>query len=72
MGRALRMSKALEAGTVWVNTYRAVSYMMPFGGMKHSGIGRESGIDAIKEFQETKSTWISYAKGAPANPFVMR
>jgi acyl-CoA reductase-like NAD-dependent aldehyde dehydrogenase len=72
MGRALRMSKALQAGTVWVNTYRAVSYMMPFGGMKHSGIGRESGIDAIKEFQETKSTWISYAKGAPANPFVMR
>jgi aldehyde dehydrogenase (NAD+) len=72
MGRALRVSKALEAGTVWVNTYRAVSYMMPFGGMKHSGIGRESGVDAIKEFLETKSTWISYAAGAPANPFIMR
>jgi aldehyde dehydrogenase (NAD+) len=72
MGRAMRMSKALEAGTVWVNTYRAVSYMMPFGGMKHSGIGRESGVDAIKEFLETKSTWISYAAGAPANPFIMR
>jgi aldehyde dehydrogenase (NAD+) len=72
MGRAMRMSKALEAGTVWVNTYRAVSYMMPFGGMKHSGIGRESGVDAIKEFLETKSTWISYASGAPANPFIMR
>lgn len=72
MGRALRMSRALEAGTVWVNTYRAVSYMMPFGGMKYSGIGRESGVDAIREYLETKSTWISYAKGAPANPFVMR
>ena len=72
MGRALRMSQALEAGTVWVNTYRAVSYMMPFGGMKHSGLGRESGITAIDEYLETKSTWISYAKGAPANPFVMR
>ncbi len=72
IGRAMRLSKALEAGTVWVNTYRAVSYMMPFGGMKHSGIGRESGIESINDYLETKSTWISYAKGAPANPFVMR
>ena len=72
IGRAMRMSKALKAGTVWVNTYRAISYMMPFGGMKYSGIGRESGIDAINEFLETKSVWISYAQGAPANPFVMR
>jgi acyl-CoA reductase-like NAD-dependent aldehyde dehydrogenase len=72
MGRAVRMSAALKAGTVWVNTYRAVSYMMPFGGMKHSGIGRESGVEAIREYLETKSTWISYAQGAPANPFIMR
>jgi aldehyde dehydrogenase (NAD+) len=71
-GRAIRMSAALKAGTVWVNTYRAVSYMMPFGGMKHSGIGRESGVEAIRGFLETKSTWISYAQGAPANPFIMR
>lgn len=72
IGRALRMSQALKAGTVWVNTYRAVSYMMPFGGMKHSGMGRESGMAAIDEYLETKSTWISYATGAPANPFVLR
>ena len=72
IGRAMRMSKALKAGTVWVNTYRAVSYMMPFGGMKQSGIGRESGMAAIEGFLETKGTWISYAKGGPANPFVMR
>ena len=72
IGRAIRMSSALKAGTVWVNTYRAVSFMMPFGGMKHSGIGRESGIDSIKQFLETKSTWISYAEGAPANPFILR
>ena len=72
IGRAIRMSAALKAGTVWVNTYRAVSYMMPFGGMKHSGIGRESGIAAIDQYLETKSTWISYANGAPSNPFVMR
>ena len=72
IGRAVRMSSALKAGTVWVNTYRAISYMMPFGGMKRSGIGRESGIEAIKEYLETKSVWLSYAKGAPANPFIMR
>jgi aldehyde dehydrogenase (NAD+) len=72
MNRALRMSAALKAGTVWVNTYRAISYMMPFGGMKHSGIGRESGMEAIREYLETKSVWISTAEGSPANPFVMR
>lgn len=72
IGRAHRMARALKAGTVWVNTYRAISYMMPFGGMKHSGIGRESGIDAVRHFMETKSTWISYAESAPGNPFVMR
>ena len=72
IGRAMRMSAALRAGTVWVNTYRAVSYMMPFGGMKHSGIGRESGIASIEQYLETKSIWISYAQGAPGNPFIMR
>lgn len=72
IGRAIRVSKAIKAGTVWVNTYRAVSYMMPFGGMKYSGLGRESGIESIRGFLETKSTWISYAQGAPANPFIMR
>jgi aldehyde dehydrogenase (NAD+) len=46
--------------------------MMPFGGMKHSGIGRESGFEAIRPYLETKSTWISYGDGTPANPFVMR
>ena len=72
MNRALRMSAALKAGTVWVNTYRAISYMMPFGGMKRSGIGRESGMEAVREYLETKSVWISMTEGSPANPFVMR
>ena len=69
--RALMMSERLEAGTVWVNTYRAVSYMSPFGGYKRSGIGRESGIDAMREYLQTKSVWIDIAGNAP-NPFVMR
>ena len=72
MGRAIRMSSALKAGTVWVNTYRVISYMMPFGGMKHSGIGRESGMESIREYLETKSVWLSYSTDAPSNPFVMR
>ncbi|HUF88233.1 MAG TPA: aldehyde dehydrogenase [Thermohalobaculum sp.] len=72
IGRAIRMSKALRAGTVWVNTYRAISYMMPFGGMKRSGLGRENGMQSIREFLETKSVWISTSDTAPANPFVMR
>jgi (Z)-2-((N-methylformamido)methylene)-5-hydroxybutyrolactone dehydrogenase len=69
--RALTMSERLEAGTIWVNTYRAVSYMSPFGGYKRSGIGRESGIDAIREYLQTKSVWIDIAGNAP-NPFIMR
>jgi (Z)-2-((N-methylformamido)methylene)-5-hydroxybutyrolactone dehydrogenase len=69
--RALMMSERLEAGTVWVNTYRAVSYMSPFGGYKRSGIGRESGIEAIRDYLQTKSVWIDIAGNAP-NPFVMR
>jgi len=69
--RALMMSERLEAGTVWVNTYRAVSYMSPFGGYKRSGIGRESGADAIREYLQTKSVWIDISGNSP-NPFVLR
>jgi len=65
------MSEKLQAGTVWVNTYRAVSYMSPFGGYKASGIGRESGQDAIYEFLQTKSVWISLSDKV-ANPFILR
>jgi aldehyde dehydrogenase (NAD+) len=72
VGRALRMSKALRAGMVWVNTYRAYSFLVPIGGMKQSGLGRESGIESIHEYLETKSVMISTASGAPANPFVQR
>ena len=69
--RALKVSERLQAGSVWVNTYRAVSYMSPFGGYKRSGLGRENGQDAIWEYLTTKSVWISTADEVP-NPFVMR
>jgi len=71
IGRAIRMSEKLKAGTVWVNTYRAVSFMSPFGGYKRSGQGRESGQEAIKEFLQVKSVWIAQHTTA-ANPFIMR
>ncbi|MFP6782515.1 MAG: aldehyde dehydrogenase family protein, partial [Gammaproteobacteria bacterium] len=69
--RAISVSNAIRAGTVWVNTYRAISFMSPFGGYKQSGLGRENGIEAIREYLQTKSVWISTASDVP-NPFVMR
>ena len=69
--RAITVSQRLRAGTVWVNTYRAVSYMSPFGGYKLSGIGRENGQEAIREYLQTKSVWINTDENVP-NPFVMR
>ena len=71
MRRAFTMAERLQAGTVWVNTYRAVSYLSPFGGYKRSGIGRESGQEMIKEYLQTKSVWISTATEVP-NPFILR
>lgn len=71
MRRALTMSERLQAGTVWVNTYRAVSYLSPFGGYKRSGLGRESGQEMIKDYMQVKSVWISTATEVP-NPFILR
>ncbi len=69
--RAIEIPERLQAGTVWVNTYRAVSYLSPFGGYKRSGLGRENGQEAIREYLQTKSVWISTATEVP-NPFVIR
>jgi acyl-CoA reductase-like NAD-dependent aldehyde dehydrogenase len=69
--RAFVMADRIRAGTVWVNTYRAVSFMAPFGGYKQSGIGRENGQGAIDEYLQTKCVWINLAEGVP-DPFVMR
>jgi (Z)-2-((N-methylformamido)methylene)-5-hydroxybutyrolactone dehydrogenase len=69
--RALRLSDKLKAGTVYVNNYRATSFTSPFGGFKDSGTGRESGIDAVKEYLETKTVWLSSDLDVP-NPFIRR
>ena len=71
LNRAIELPKRIQAGTIWVNTYRAVSFIAPFGGYKRSGLGRESGQDAINEYLQTKTVWISTATETP-NPFVMR
>src|SRR5690606_10494264 len=66
--RAHAVAKRLRSGTVWINTYRRTNYASPFGGFKESGIGRENGIDTMKEYTEVKSVWVNY--GAPIkDPF---
>lgn len=72
IGRLFRVSKGIRAGLVWGNTYRTYSYMMPVGGMKSSGVGRENGIEAINEFLETKSIMISISDKPAGNSFVPR
>jgi aldehyde dehydrogenase (NAD+) len=69
--RAMLMTERLKAGTVWVNNYRATSFTSPFGGYKRSGVGRESGTEAIKEYLHTKCVWIS-TDLVVANPFTRR
>jgi aldehyde dehydrogenase (NAD+) len=69
--RAMVMSERLKAGTVWINNYRSTSFTMPFGGYKDSGRGREGGVDAIREFLEVKSVWMSSDLDMP-DPFVRK
>ncbi|MFG2662230.1 aldehyde dehydrogenase family protein, partial [Streptomyces sp. NPDC048425] len=68
--RAHRVADALRVGTVWVNSYRAVSFTSPFGGYKMSGLGRENGVDALDEYLETKTVWVELA-GQSRDPFRM-
>jgi (Z)-2-((N-methylformamido)methylene)-5-hydroxybutyrolactone dehydrogenase len=72
LSRAHRMAARLEAGTVWVNTYRAMSPMSPRQGFKNSGVGVEHGTETIKEYTRLKSVWINTDEDAIADPFVMR
>ncbi|MFI6577982.1 aldehyde dehydrogenase family protein [Nocardiopsis sp. NPDC050513] len=59
VGRALRVARAVRAGNLSVNSHSAVRYWTPFGGMGHSGIGRELGPDALEAFTETKTVFVS-------------
>lgn len=72
IGRAIRVSDAIHSGIIWVNTYRVISPIAPFGGFKQSGSGRESGIDTINDYTRTKTVWINTSTEPMADPFVMR
>jgi aldehyde dehydrogenase (NAD+) len=72
LGRAHRMARLLEAGTIWINTYRAVSPMSPRQGYKSSGVGIERGQEAIGEYTQLKSVWINTSSEPVADPFVAR
>ena len=71
-GIALRLSKNVRAGIVFVNTYRLISPIAPFGGFKNSGFGRESGMEAIKDYSNIKTTWISTSKESVGDPFIVK
>jgi acyl-CoA reductase-like NAD-dependent aldehyde dehydrogenase len=72
IGRAVRLSRAIRAGRIWVNSYRTTSMYVPFGGFNESGYGRESGLEAVRDYTDTKGIFIDVSGKPPADPFVMR
>ena len=72
IARAHRVSDRIRSGICWVNTYRAISPIAPFGGFNQSGYGREAGQEAILDYTRTKTTWINTSDAPMQNPFVMR
>ncbi len=72
LARGHRLVRALRTGIVWVNTYRVVSPIVPFGGFGLSGLGREGGMEAALAYTRTKSVWINTSDAPIPDPFVMR
>ena len=72
LSRAHRLAARLEAGTIWINTYRAMSPMSPRQGFKNSGVGIEHGIESMKEYTRLKSVWVNTSEDPVADPFIMR
>ena len=70
--RSIRMSKRVKAGIIWVNTYRAISPIAEFGGMKNSGYGREAGMQAVYDYTRPKTVWMNLSDEPIANPFKPR
>jgi (Z)-2-((N-methylformamido)methylene)-5-hydroxybutyrolactone dehydrogenase len=68
--RGHRVAAKLRAGTVWINAYRVVAPHVPFGGFGASGMGRENGIEAVREYTEHKSIWVELT-GATRDPFTL-
>ncbi len=72
LARAHRVSSRIRSGICWINTYRAISPIAPFGGFNNSGYGREAGQETILDYTRTKTTWINTSEKPMQNPFVMR
>jgi aldehyde dehydrogenase (NAD+) len=68
--KAHRVAHALRAGTVWVNSYRTLSFNTPFGGYKMSGMGRENGLESLKDYTQVKSVWVELS-GQTRDPFTL-
>ena len=66
--RAHRVAHALRAGTVWINSYRTISFTAPFGGYKESGLGRENGLESLNEYTQLKTIWVELT-GEIRDPF---
>lgn len=70
--RAHRVAAQLEAGTVWINFYRASAPMSPLGGYKDSGLGKENGFEGALAFTRSKSVWVNTSDEPIGDPFVVR
>jgi (Z)-2-((N-methylformamido)methylene)-5-hydroxybutyrolactone dehydrogenase len=68
--KAHRVAHALRAGTVWVNSYRTLPFNTPFGGYKMSGMGRENGLESLKDYTQVKSVWVELS-GETRDPFTL-
>jgi aldehyde dehydrogenase (NAD+) len=65
VGRAHRVAAQIQAGMIWVNTYRFIRYNIPYGGYKVSGLNRENGVEGLEPYLETKSTIINLGGAYP-------
>ena len=71
ISRAMRFARDIDAGTVWINTYRSTAYMSSNGGMKNSGYGMRGGFEVMREFSRLKNVLVDYAE-TMQDPFVIR
>ena len=72
VGRAMRLTRRIRAGVVYVNTYRVISPMAPFGGDGLTGYGREGGMESLLDYSRTKTVWINTSQASAPDPFTMR
>jgi aldehyde dehydrogenase (NAD+) len=71
LSRSHTMARRLQAGTVWINIYRALAFNSPFGGYKSSGLGRANGMESIEQYLQTKSVWCELGNEVQ-DPFVLK